>query len=399
MAAYCLLHDDQPLLLVEHADAVRHVVQRGVELLRGLHQRGLRVAQGPDLPRHRDQQVDRAQEQGRAAEADHRRTLEPSREHSVLGYRDIHEQRVFRHGADRHIAVVVVGFCQNPVALGAAVEGILPGGFLRKPFAGKACAVRMTEEDDSILPDQVEDQALDRLGRRVDRFEIVRIHAGEDDTGEGAARGFQPSRKDNGLVAVDPVADRDRGAQAAVIARPRALEIVPVTDIDVGRRPGRGRYHEPSILVRDHDVEGVRQRREMPAHRVVHLPGAIDGVNLVGRIDVEALARAAQLDQHRIDRVQRARELPRQDRRDISGIPDRRVDRVVAKLPDREAHGSDGQSKQYDCRPPKPAKRDHLQRRRLNWCLMRAFDVGSGVFLHAHRNQTRRLRRLLWFKL
>ncbi len=344
----------------------------------------LRVAQGPDLPRDRDQQVDRTQEQGRAAEADHRGTLKPSRERGVLGHRDVHEQRVFRHGADRHIAVVVVRLRQNPEALGAAVEGILPGRFLRKPLAGKADGVRMTEEDGSVLPDQVEDQALDRLGRRVDRFEIVRIDAGEDDAGERAARGFQPPREDDGLVAVDPVADRDRCAQPAIDARLRGLEVVPVADIDVRRRPGCRRYDELSVFVRDHDVEGVRQRREMRAHRLAHLPGAVDGANLLGRVDVETLARAPQFEQHRVDGVQRARELSRQDRRDIPGVGDRRVDRVVAKLPDREAHGSDGQAEQHDCRPPKATQRDHFRRRRCGRCLVCTFNVGRGVVQHAY---------------
>ena len=110
--------------------------------------------------------------------------------------------------------------------------------------------------------------------------------------------GFQPPREDDGLVAVDPVPDRNRCAQAAVEARPRGLEVVAVADIDVGRRPGGGRDDELSVLVRDHDVEDVRHRCEMPPHRVVHLLGVVDGPKLVGRIDVEALAGASDLEQH-----------------------------------------------------------------------------------------------------
>ena len=59
-------------------------------------------------------------------------------------------------------------------------------------------------------------------------------------------------------------------------ARPRGLEVVAIGDIDVRRRPGRGRDDELSVLVRDHDVEDVRQRGEMRPHRLVHLPGAVD---------------------------------------------------------------------------------------------------------------------------
>jgi hypothetical protein len=80
----------------------------------------------------------------------------------------------------------------------------------------------------------------------------------------------------------------------------------------------------------------------MRAHRLAHLPGAVDGANLVGRVDVETLAGAPQVEQHRVDDMQRSRELPREDRRDISGVGYRRLDRVIAKLPDREAHGSEG---------------------------------------------------------
>jgi hypothetical protein len=53
--------DDQALLAVEHRHALRHVVERGVELLRLLRQRSLGIAQQPNLPGDRSQQIDREQ--------------------------------------------------------------------------------------------------------------------------------------------------------------------------------------------------------------------------------------------------------------------------------------------------------------------------------------------------
>src|SRR5262249_32322815 len=80
---------------------------------------------------------------------------------------------------------------------------------------------------------QAEDQVVDRLGRLVDGFEVLGIHAGEDDTRELSAAGFQATGENNGRASVDSIVDEDGRAQLSVTGRARIPEIVSIRHVDV----------------------------------------------------------------------------------------------------------------------------------------------------------------------
>ena len=95
--------------------------------------------------RDRSQQIDREQQEYRAAQSDRRRALAPDGESCSLCDRNVDDQRIFRHLADRHVANIVVGLAENAKASVAFRQSVEPDGFVRKLLARRVSAVRMAE--------------------------------------------------------------------------------------------------------------------------------------------------------------------------------------------------------------------------------------------------------------
>src|SRR5712691_9854124 len=100
----------------------------------------------------------------------------------------------------------------------------------------------MAGENRSIPFAQPELVTVNRLDRAVDVFKIFRVDAAINDSSELASRGFQVPGKDDRLLSVDPIGDRERRADLGVDAVARILEVIAVGNVDGGGRPGGGRY-------------------------------------------------------------------------------------------------------------------------------------------------------------
>ena len=218
------------------------------------------------------------------------RTPEPALKGRSFGHRNIHEERIFRHGADRHVPIVTVRFGENPEILGAGRYGVLPGCFTGESSTHRICRVGMSEQNGAVLPDQVEYEAVYRVRRFVDGREGFRVHAGENDAGELAGRILQSSGEDDGLGSINPVGDWNRRAQLIPGAGTRALKIVAIGDIDCGRRPSRCRNHDLTICIGNGHVEYLRQLGDELIERVVDIPAIECSVKFGASFDVPAAA-------------------------------------------------------------------------------------------------------------
>src|SRR5262249_42026026 len=122
--------------------------------------------------------------------------------------------------------------------------------------------------------------------------------------------------------------------------------------------PTGGRYHDLSALIRDRDVEDLRQPLAELHQRSLKDPPVKCRPHRGRIVDVEALARALDLEQGAVDGLQRARQLPRQQRRGVSGIRDGDADGVDPQLPNGPADRAEREPEQQDGRPPEAAERN-----------------------------------------
>src|SRR5689334_18826040 len=97
------------------------------------------------------------------------------------------------------------------------------------------------------------------MDRAVDVLEMARAHAGKYHPGKVSRLVLQPARKYDRAGPVDPVQDRDRGHQLITSMVTRFLEVVAIGYIDRRRGPGSRRHHQLSILIRDCQIESMRQ--------------------------------------------------------------------------------------------------------------------------------------------
>ena len=213
---------------------------------------------------------------------------------------------------------------------------------------------------------------MDRLGCAIDILEILGVDTGKDDADKAALRVFEAPGKDDSLSVVDPVDGRDRCRQLAVPPIARLPEEIAAGNVITCSRPTGGRDDDLPFPIGNRDTENLRQAAEVLGQRFLKF-AAVDGdLKVGGRIDVVPLRRLLDLEQHGVDRLERARQLDGKDRRNVSRFGDRSTDGVGAQLPDRPNDGAGRNAEHEDRGPPKPTQRkrrnDGRRRRSRHRC-------------------------------
>src|SRR5207342_1655083 len=137
-------------------------------------------AEAANLPRDREQQVDRAHQQGGATEADSGGALAPAVECRSVGDHDVDNERIVRDGADRYEVGAAVGLAAGAVAAATIDDRRMPFRPDAVSLAGEGRRIRMAGEDRPIPFAQPELVTVNRLDGAVDVLKIFRVDAAID---------------------------------------------------------------------------------------------------------------------------------------------------------------------------------------------------------------------------
>jgi hypothetical protein len=201
---------------------------------------------------------------------------------------------------------------------------------------------------------------MDRLDGAVDILEILGVDARKDDTDKVALGVLEAPGKDDGLLVVDPVNGRDRCYQLAVPPIARLPKEIAADDVKTCSRPTGRRADDLPFPIGNRNTENLRQAAEIIRQRFLEFTAVDGGLKVGGRIDVVPLRRLLDLEQHGVDRLERARQLDGKNRRDVSRFGDGGTDGVGAQLPDRPNDGTGRKAEQEDRGPPKATQRNRL---------------------------------------
>src|SRR5215467_2457619 len=198
------------------------------------------------------------------------------------------------------------------------------------------------------------------MDRAVDVLEMARAHAGKYHPDKVSRLVLQPTRKYDCAGPIDPVLDRDRGHQLITAMVTRVLEVVAIRYVDHRRGPGGRGHHQISILIRDCQIEGMRQTIAVFDQQLLKL-SAIEGTpKSRARFEIGVIHSALDLLEEDIDGLDGARQLPRHEGSDIASFGDGCIDGIIAQLPDRPADRTGGHAEQHDGGPPKTPQRQNL---------------------------------------
>src|ERR1700730_12957168 len=201
---------------------------------------------------------------------------------------------------------------------------------------------------------------MDRLDGAIDILEIFGVDAGKDDADKVALGVLESPGKADGLFAADPIFGRDRSRQLAVATVARLPKVIAAGDVEMGGGPtGRGNGDLPFSIC-NRNIENLRQAAKVLRQRFLEFTTVDRGLKVGGRIDIAPLRRLFDLEQHGVDRLERARQLDGKNRRDVSGFGDGRGDGVGTQPPDRPNGGTGREAEQEDRGPPKATQRYRL---------------------------------------
>ena len=188
-----LVADDQPPVGVEHAQALRHVVQGGVEpilrrlqLARALGEPRLGDDQPAQLLRPAAQQKARTADDQQRPGADRQHAPVPARQDRGFQQRDVDGERVALQRPHR----------DEPDALpelagGAKMAAAVPDGFVELRAGGELRArvadrLRIAPEQRPVVAHQQKSLAAHRADGFIDVGEVFDLHADRDDAGKFA---------------------------------------------------------------------------------------------------------------------------------------------------------------------------------------------------------------------
>ena len=271
-----LVADHQPAVAVEHAQALRHVVERGVDMdIRALQfarlfgqahlafgQRGFRFQDTLKLPAQLFEQEGRADQSQQRADAQQRRPAIPIRQRGAFRNRDIDDQGIIAQRLHRDEAGASVEISRRAIAAAALGDQFIP----RRPFRHFLVAaidlIGMAHQDGAVAAQHEEGLIAQPRDRVVDAFEMRELYPGHRHAEEFVVGAVQPlaekHRPHPGYAIDQEAADVD----ASVVLVLEVLEIVAVGKIALGRRPEPRCHCKLSVAVDECDEVGLRQTRQ-----------------------------------------------------------------------------------------------------------------------------------------
>ncbi len=256
--------DDQPLVLVEHQQALRHGVHRGVELLLLRGEPARHLAEDQEQREH--EQADRQHGDG-----DEEFCLRPpGRQRRVQRFGRDHDQRLAGQEARGDDAVLAVdragelrrdeGALEHRHLLARAVAKILSDHRVDMRNAREQLAILVVHRDRGFLAEP---------GRGEEGFELLRRngprhHAEEFAVGTGDA----PREHDRSSVAEPAGHDLDLFLRGRIV--PEAIEIAAVGDRNIGDRPAPRRVDQHAVGIEHVGAGDVGPAAGLCAQHLVH---------------------------------------------------------------------------------------------------------------------------------
>lgn len=207
-----LVADHQPAVAVEHAQALRHVVERGVDMdIRALErmglfgqahlalgQRGFRFEDALKLFAQLLEQEGRADQSQQRANTDERRPAIPFRQRGALRYGDVDNQWVFAQRLHRDKAGASVEISRRAIVAATVRDRFIPRRPLRHFAVAAIDLIWMARQDGAVAPQHEERLIAQPRDRVVDALEICEPYSGHHHAEEFV------------VWAVDPRAEKHR---------------------------------------------------------------------------------------------------------------------------------------------------------------------------------------------
>ena len=346
--------DDQPLVLVEHQQALRHGVERGVEPLLLHREPSRHLAEDQDQGQH--EQADRQHGHG----DEEFRLRAPGGERRIQRLGRDNDQRHDGQQARGDDALLAVdragelrrdeGALEHRHLLRGAGAVILPDHAVDLRNAPEQLAVLMVHRDRGVLAEP---------GRGEERFELLGRDRARDDAEEFAMRpGHAASEHDRLTVAEPARHDLDLFLRGRVVPEP--VEIAAVGDGDVCDRPAPRRIDQHAAGIEQIGAGDVGPAARLRAQHFMHGERAHFAAEDIGGFDAMTFEFGDDaLLEHREIRelaVEMAGEQPDRALEAVAAA----LDGVLAEAVDGERSADRGRGHQHEAADDQPRQRRAL---------------------------------------
>jgi hypothetical protein len=317
------VHHDQPVVLVEQAEALGHGVEGDPEA--GILRAERVLAAGPLLgaqeaflaaglapAEHEEPDEPEVEEPG--GRAQHRGLAAPGRQGLGGGSADAQDRRIVREGPGGDEPVLPVDRTDGPGdAAGLVLQGDQGGAGRGIAAPDRILPVGMTHQQHAVGAEQRDDVVRLRCDLAVEAGEVLQFHRAEHEPEEAPVRGGDLAGDVEGPASVAAVLHRlaDEALQQRV--RGQGLEVVPVGDVHVRDGPEPGEVAQGPGVIDHRDGVDLGQGRRAGPQGVVHGPrGDLDREGR-GRGDLGGADLVDEGVLHELDRLQGPVGLVRQD--------------------------------------------------------------------------------------